>query len=71
MRIYFHLKDAQTVMPDDNGVEVTGPEQARDQAMRVIDELRQKDARHWSGWKLVAADEAGEVLFALDLDTPA
>ena len=58
MRIYFHLKDAHHVLPDDNGVEVSGPEEVRDQALRVVEELREKDARHWSGWSLVAADAA-------------
>ena len=69
LRIYFHLRRAHDVMPDDQGVDVSGPEEARNQALRVIDELRQKDGLYWSGWSLVAADAAGNVLFTLDLDS--
>jgi Domain of unknown function (DUF6894) len=69
VRIYFHLKNAHNVLPDDNGVEVAGPEEAREQALQVVQELQQKDARYWSGWTLVAADAAGNVLFTLDLDS--
>ena len=70
VRIYFHLKDAHEVLPDDQGVEVAGPQQARAQALEVINELRQKDACYWSGWTLVAVDDAGDRLFSLNLANP-
>ena len=35
----------------------------------VIEELRPKEAQYWSGWTLTATDAAGQVLFAVDLDS--
>ena len=67
VRVYFHLRRGHEVMPDDQGVDVSGPDEARVQALQVIDELRQKDARYWLGWSLVAVDDAGDTLFTLDL----
>jgi hypothetical protein len=67
VRIYFHLKSAHTVILDPEGVEVSDPQEARVQALEVIDELRQKDAQSWSGWTLAATDAAGSVLFMVEL----
>ena len=44
MCIYFHLKDSGQAMPDDDGVEVSEPEEARDQALQAVEELRRNDA---------------------------
>jgi len=71
MRLYFHLRDKDELLPDRHGVEVADLQQAQALAIRTIKELRQEDpstARHWSGWTLTIADESGAVLFALDLD---
>ena len=68
MRIYYHLKDSHESILDEKGVEVSDREEARAQASRVIEELRQADSRYWSGWVLIAADEAGNRLFSIDLD---
>jgi Domain of unknown function (DUF6894) len=68
VRIYFHLKDAHEVLLDVEGVEVSDPQEARNQAALVIEELRPKDVQYWSGWTLTAIDPTGRVLFAVDLD---
>jgi hypothetical protein len=67
--IYFHLKDSHEVLPDVEGVEVSDPQEARVQAVLLIEELRPNEAQYWSGWTLNAADAAGRVLFAVDLDS--
>ena len=69
MRIYFHLKDAHEVLLDVEGVEVSDPHEARNQAALVIEELRPKDVQYWSGWTLTAIDASGRVLFSVDLDS--
>ncbi len=70
MRIHFHVRKAQVVIPDPEGVEVSGPEEARVQALLAIEELQKEEDQDWSGWTLVAVDAAGNVLFTLDLDAP-
>jgi hypothetical protein len=70
MRVYFHLKGGAETIPDLNGVEVSDLEEARVQASRTIEELRQEDplaAEDWSGWRLEATDGRGRALFSLDL----
>ena len=67
MRIYFHLKDSGQMLPDGQGIEVSGPDEARDHALQVINELREEQARYWSGWSLLVTDTAGRDLFTLDL----
>jgi hypothetical protein len=69
VRIYFHLKSAQEILLDGEGVEVSDPQEARVQAARLIEELRPQEAQYWSGWTLTATDAAGRVLFAVDLDS--
>ena len=67
VRLYFHLKDGQEMIPDLEGVEVSGPQEARIQAILAIEELQREAGQDWSGWTLVVADESGAVLFLLDL----
>jgi hypothetical protein len=69
MRIYFHLKNANEVLLDVEGVEVSDPREARAQAALVIEELRPTDVQCWSGWTLTAVDAGGGVLFSVDLDS--
>ena len=71
MRVYFHLVSEGEVIQDFEGVEVSSPQEARVQASRVLEELRQEDpsaARAWSGFRLIVADASGTVLFSLDLN---
>jgi hypothetical protein len=72
VRVYFHVRRAHDVIFDLQGLEVSDLQEARVQAIRAIEELRQEDvsaAREWSGWSLTVADASGEVLFSLDLDS--
>jgi hypothetical protein len=72
VRVYFHLRSAQDEIFDPEGLEVSDLQEARVQAIRAIEELRQEDpsaARDWSGWTLTVADGSGVVLFSLDLDS--
>jgi hypothetical protein len=69
MRIYFHLKNANEVLLDTEGVEVSDPQEARAQAALVIEELRPKDVECWSGWTLTAMAAGGRVLFSVDLES--
>ena len=74
MRLYFHVKDHSEVIPDREGVEVSGPQEARIQALLAAEELRREDpssARDLSGWTITVADGSGAVLFSLDLDRAA
>lgn len=48
---------------------MSGPLEARAHVAVVVEELRAKDDRYGSGWTLTAADAAGQVLFAVDLDS--
>jgi hypothetical protein len=71
MRCYFNLVDGSEVIPDREGIEVSGPEEARSEALYVIREQRQADpvaAREWSGWTLTAVDSTGQQLFSMALD---
>ena len=69
MRIYFHLKDAHEVLLDAEGIEVSDPHEARNQAASVIEELRPENVQYWSGWTLTAIAAGGRVLFSVDLDS--
>ena len=71
MHVYFHLKDAHEVIRDTEGVEVSDVQEARVHAVRAIEELRQQEGQHWSGWTLAATDAAGQILFTVDLDSTA
>ena len=71
MRFYFNLICDDETMIDDEGVEVRDIEHARVQALKAITELRQEagtDLAEWSRWRLEAVNEAGEVVFALQLN---
>jgi D-hexose-6-phosphate mutarotase len=71
VHVYFHLKDAHEVIRDAEGVEVSDVQEARVHAVRAIEELRQQEGQHWSGWTLAATDAAGQILFTIDLDSTA
>ena len=71
MRCYFNLVDGSEVILDREGIEVSGPEAARAEALHVIREQRQADpvaAQQWSGWTLTAVDSTGQQLFSMPLD---
>jgi hypothetical protein len=71
MRCYFNLVDASEVIRDRKGIEVSGPEQARAEALQALGEQRQADpiaAQQWSGWTLTVVDGTGRLLFSIPLD---
>jgi hypothetical protein len=71
MRLFFHLLDSGDTIHDLEGVEVTDLEQARTEALRALDEMRQEDPsapQEWSGWTLRVTDGSGQVVHSLDLD---
>jgi hypothetical protein len=70
-RFYFHLVSANERIIDSQGGEATDLEEARAQAIEVIEELRKHDpsvTSDWSGWALCIADGSGTVLARIDLD---
>jgi hypothetical protein len=69
-RLYFDLMSTNDAIPDREGVEVDDVHKAKAAVMATVDELRQEDAfaaQEWSGWTLNVSDDAGRVLFAIDL----
>jgi hypothetical protein len=71
MRCYFNLVDGSEVILDREGIEVSGLEEARAEALHAIREQRRADpvaAREWSGWTLTAVDSTGRPLFSMPLD---
>ena len=70
MRCYFNLVNGTEEIIDDDGIEVSGIDQARTQAMKAIAELRHEDntvASEWKNWRLEVSDDEGEVLFSISL----
>ncbi len=70
MRCYFNLVNGTEEIIDDDGIEVSGIEQARAQALKAIAELRHEDnelASEWKNWRLEVTDSKGTVLFTLSL----
>jgi hypothetical protein len=73
MRCHFHVVNASEVIPDETGVEVSGLEEARVEALQAIEEMRQADAagtNDWKGWSLNVAETTGRVLFSIPLNDP-
>ena len=70
MRCYFNLVNGTEEIIDDDGIEVSGIEQARAQALKAIAELRQEDnelASEWKNWQIEVSDSEGHVLFTISL----
>ena len=72
-RLYFDLVNSHESIPDREGIEVDDVGQAKASALAaMIEELWQEDAstaQDWSGWTLNVSDDAGRVVFSLDLDS--
>jgi hypothetical protein len=71
-RLYFDLVNSHESLPDRDGIEVDDISQAKAILTAMVDEVRQEDAcsaQEWSGWTLNVSDDAGRVLFSLDLDS--
>lgn len=66
MRVFFHLVNGTQTIWDEKGVEVSDLDEARTQALNAIRELSDA-ARDWGAWRLEASDQAGSLLFSLNL----
>jgi hypothetical protein len=65
MRCYFHLVSCHGEILDETGVEVSDLEAAEAEALKAVQELREEDPdadEHLQGWRLVIANQSGEVL---------
>jgi hypothetical protein len=70
MRCYFNLLSASDIIRDTDGIEVDDLEEARAQALRAVEELREDNNvtnDDWQGWRLEVVDENGTLLFAISL----
>jgi len=69
-RYFFHLANGPDTLTDDSGIEVGTIREAKEQALRAIEELRQEDGStdgDWEGWCLEVTDPFGTVVFAITL----
>jgi hypothetical protein len=72
MRIYFNLVDGSNSILDPTGVEVESIEEAHREAEKAVKDLFNEDPSSVSEarrWRLNAVDDAGTLLFSLDLDS--
>ncbi|MBM6595173.1 DUF6894 family protein [Microvirga pudoricolor] len=70
MRCYFNLLSGSDTIKDTDGIEVDDVEEARAQAMKAVEELREDDDmsnEDWQGWRLEVVDEDGGILFTIPL----
>jgi hypothetical protein len=73
MRLFFHLVRGSEIIRDENGIDVAGPQEARTEALRAIEELRRDEplaSQDWAGWRLAITDASGAVLLSIDLGEP-
>ena len=69
-RYFFHLTNDHEILTDDTGIEVSTIREAKEQALKAIEELRQEDGStddDWDGWRLEVTDPFGTVVFAITL----
>jgi hypothetical protein len=71
MRWYFNLTDGIDIIHDNEGVEVSCPDEAFLHARRAVEELSNDDSRassEWQGWWLEIVDGSGVSVKSLPLD---
>ena len=74
MHCYFDIVAAEGVITDRYGVEVADFEQALEEALSAIREMREEDpatASDWDGCELKISDASGVLLTSVALDDPA
>ena len=67
-RYYFHVRDSRDI-PDNEGIELPGPKEARDQAVIACGEaLKDLGREFWKSeeWTMTVTDEAGETVCTLN-----
>ena len=66
-RYFFHVHDGRDI-PDTSGVELSGPEEARNEAVRACGEaLRDLDGKFWESemWTMTVQDGNGNLVCEL------
>jgi hypothetical protein len=74
MRCHFHLITPDGPITDREGIEVADFDQALEEALSALREMREEDlaaASDWTGCKLQITDGSGVLLTAIALDDPA
>ena len=74
MRCHFNLIAPDGPVTDRKGIEVADFDQAVEEALSALREMREEDpavARDWTGCELQITDELGVLLTAIALDNPA
>ena len=69
VRYYFHTESGGVSL-DDEGMDLSGYDEARVEAARMLGEMLKDDAHQfWSkrSMRLIVTDESGLILFALDI----
>lgn len=70
-RYYFNLTDGNTMIRDEEGIEVASLQAAVLAAMESVEELRAQDplnSNEWQGWRLEIIDDSGRALLTIPLD---
>jgi len=73
MRWYFNLTDGIDIIRDNEGVEVSCPDEVLLHARRAVEELSNDDplsSSEWQGWWLEIVDCSGMSVKSLPLDAP-
>lgn len=70
-RYYFNLTDGETMIRDEEGIEVSGIQAAMISALEAAEELRAQDPSNsdeWQGWRLEIVDASGQAVQTIPLD---
>jgi hypothetical protein len=68
-RYYFHVRDGHDIL-DEDGIELSGPDDAREQAVIAVGEaLRDTGRRFWKEreWRMWVVNESGETVCDIDV----
>src|ERR671912_478245 len=64
-RYYFNLTDGETMIRDEEGIEVSSIQAAMISALEAAEELRAQDPSNsdeWQGWRLEIVDASGQAV---------
>ena len=65
IRYYFHIRDGWDLIPDDEGMDLSGIDAARAEAYSSADDLARagiRDGKAAAAWAIEIADQAGNIL---------
>jgi len=69
MRFFFHAEDGES-FPDTQGTELSGPEAARVEAVRIAAQLLERDPEEFwrdRALRVVCSDDVGLTLFSIEV----